>query len=963
VATLQVNASTQQAVGAFNALAASINSTNSAFARLNTTMQGGSRSAGSYANSITAINSAFGRLHSMLTTVSHGFTVVGAAVEFVFSSMLKQLDKLQGFNAIMSVTTKSADDAAQSYDFLRATADKLGLRFEDLSGNYAKLVASLPEGTRGLEIAQKAFIGVSEAARTLHASNSDTQLMFYAVSQMASKGVVSMEELRRQLGEKLPGTMKIAARAVNALPEELEAAIRKGIVSSEKFLNAFSDELIRTFADSSAKASASVSASINRLKNVWIDFVKEVLDSGGGQAIVGLFDALREKLSDPYLITRFSELVKDLATRFTEFIQKLTADDIRNGFDTLARGIDLVVKLVGKLIEGMTWVINNGGKAGAIVGGLAGASFGAVAGPWGAAVGGLVGAGVGASAGLSLMSSEDDNARRRASDAAAEQAKVADARYKEILKLNALVPMLGNFKGLKSFNGLENLLKAENLNTKTLADLNRILTGKEYKTDADKAKAVLDYSKYGQILGPGNTKLSDVLGGPGKNKVSAAQRAEDATLARANGLNANFAKELSNLNALQAKGKLSMEQYTDAVQDLVAKQPYMIEYTKDLAREQRQENIFREQALDLTIKQIDVKDDMRRHMDDELRLAGMRSDQLRVEQEVQRNINTYIEAGLPVKQQQIEQWREEIRLRTRIQELTAVGEQIFGQTVGKYEPQLVQQQAMDQMVQNPASGFTEENAKNYTARSDQNFQGSSDWITAQKESLDQYYQYIDALRMRDRISEEAANLAKARANSEYNKVRMQQTTDLFDTLSTLSSSGNKRLAAIGKAAAIANATMKAYEAINVALALPFPMNYLQAAAVGLQAFANIRAIQSAGFMAGGYTGDMPTNQVAGAVHGKEFVSNAGATRRNRAMLEAMNAGATFQVGGGGSTSVVVNNNATGTKASAVERDTPDGRQIEVTIEEVVVKNVRRGGRIADAVESQYGLNRAAGTVR
>lgn len=41
---------------------------------------------------------------------------------------------------------------------------------------------------------------------------------------------------------------------------------------------------------------------------------------------------------------------------------------------------------------------------------------------------------------------------------------------------------------------------------------------------------------------------------------------------------------------------------------------------------------------------------------------------------------------------------------------------------------------------------------------------------------------------------------------------------------------------------------------------------------------------------GGYTGDYGTSQVAGVVHGREFVMNAAATARNRSMLEAMNQG-------------------------------------------------------------------------
>jgi TP901 family phage tail tape measure protein len=45
-----------------------------------------------------------------------------------------------------------------------------------------------------------------------------------------------------------------------------------------------------------------------------------------------------------------------------------------------------------------------------------------------------------------------------------------------------------------------------------------------------------------------------------------------------------------------------------------------------------------------------------------------------------------------------------------------------------------------------------------------------------------------------------------------------------------------------------------------------------------------------GYASGGYTGEYGTAQVAGLVHGREFVVNAAATARNRALLEAVNSG-------------------------------------------------------------------------
>lgn len=53
-----------------------------------------------------------------------------------------------------------------------------------------------------------------------------------------------------------------------------------------------------------------------------------------------------------------------------------------------------------------------------------------------------------------------------------------------------------------------------------------------------------------------------------------------------------------------------------------------------------------------------------------------------------------------------------------------------------------------------------------------------------------------------------------------------------------------------------------------------------------------------GFETGGYTGNNGTSNVAGVVHGQEFVVNARATKKHRALLEAMNAGMPGFKGGG-----------------------------------------------------------------
>lgn len=77
-------------------------------------------------------------------------------------------------------------------------------------------------------------------------------------------------------------------------------------------------------------------------------------------------------------------------------------------------------------------------------------------------------------------------------------------------------------------------------------------------------------------------------------------------------------------------------------------------------------------------------------------------------------------------------------------------------------------------------------------------------------------------------------------------------------------------------------------------------------------FGMVMGFASKGFKSGGYTGSGGTSDVAGVVHGQEFVVNAAATKRNRPMLEAMNAGGgvasvnqNSQNAGGGSAQIVM----------------------------------------------------------
>lgn len=107
------------------------------------------------------------------------------------------------------------------------------------------------------------------------------------------------------------------------------------------------------------------------------------------------------------------------------------------------------------------------------------------------------------------------------------------------------------------------------------------------------------------------------------------------------------------------------------------------------------------------------------------------------------------------------------------------------------------------------------------------------------------YMELDRLRQEDLIKEGAYQQAKAALWVKYNEHKLNATSDFFGALASLTSKGHGVVGAISKAAAVADATIQGYLAVQKALAsAPPPFNYIAAAAVAVKTGANVAGILS-----------------------------------------------------------------------------------------------------------------------
>lgn len=164
------------------------------------------------------------------------------------------------------------DKQAQEMEFVRETANKLGLDLQSVAGSY-QMIAAAARGT-GMEgeNVRKLFTAVSEAASALQLSSGETQGALLALSQMISKGKVSAEELRQQLGERLPGAFQLAAKAMGMTTQEFDKQMAAGKIMADDFLPKFADAMHAAYGEASVKSAQSFQGALNRVSNSFFEF-------------------------------------------------------------------------------------------------------------------------------------------------------------------------------------------------------------------------------------------------------------------------------------------------------------------------------------------------------------------------------------------------------------------------------------------------------------------------------------------------------------------------------------------------------------------------------------------------------------------------------------------------------------------------------------------------------------------
>jgi len=205
----------------------------------------------------------FGTAYKALAFLTDFPSQVGSAV-----------GQLQSFRNTLNAVSPSAQEAAQSSQFILDVVDKYNVPLQSARDGFTKLYASMqPAGFGGNEI-RDLFLGISQAAATFGMSADKVDRVNYAFAQMASKGQVMSEELKGQLGDVLPGSMALFAeaagfkgpQAITKFSKALEDGVYKG-GAMKTLLTNVGIVMRKEFGPGAEGAAKTFQGSINRMQN------------------------------------------------------------------------------------------------------------------------------------------------------------------------------------------------------------------------------------------------------------------------------------------------------------------------------------------------------------------------------------------------------------------------------------------------------------------------------------------------------------------------------------------------------------------------------------------------------------------------------------------------------------------------------------------------------------------------
>lgn len=225
-------------------------------------------------------------------------------------------------------------EATKGFDFLTNIAQHAPFQLEALTDAFVKMK------TAGVDPMDGSLKALADSVAKFGGDSTILHHASIAIQQMAGKGVVSMEELRRQLGEAVPDAIQRMADGLGLSMAELVKKISTGTVEAKTALQQMFFQM-KLYNDGAAEDMMKTWTGMTARLETQMQLVKkQIFEAGFGDALKQQVDKISDALN--------SNAGKELAEQIGEGLAE-TVDKLAEFFDFLRRNWD-TIKTTGELL-------------------------------------------------------------------------------------------------------------------------------------------------------------------------------------------------------------------------------------------------------------------------------------------------------------------------------------------------------------------------------------------------------------------------------------------------------------------------------------------------------------------------------------------------------------------------------------------------------------------------------------
>jgi tape measure domain-containing protein len=741
------------------------------------------------------------------------------------------------FNTMLGSTAKSTKFLKDLKDF----ATKTPFEFKDLTQASKRMIALGFSAEQVIPI----LTNIGDAVAGMGGGAEMIDRVTLALGQMQAKGKVSAQEMNQLAESGIPAWELLSKRIGKSIPEAMKLA-EKGAISASIAIPAILEGMNQRFGGLMVKQNQTLLGQFSNLKDQ-LYFIITDLGTSLMPVATKFMDGFLKPLAAQIkgMVDWFSSLSKENQALIVKTVALTAAiGPLVWAFGSLATGISSMLTLSSRLL---TLISGGGGLIGAVT------SLGAAA---------LFAGAIFAGWKIAEWIDNLDLFGRHARVAENEIIKQAEAFRNEATDIGAVREAMAKYQAL-----LDKGTISQNTFNGILGDLTKQRGTETLQQYRDRMEALVNqYKAAHPELFKAQAAMNGAAAGASNLNLAIGRSAEE--IAR---LKKEFSESYAPLDSLVLKFKEWQEVGIPLNGIIKANYANIVEF----ARKQRENN------APLSEYEKHLEDIAKLHLQMSTGGGGLSDYTLRVVESTQAfiNVNSVLAENMRQMGLVIDQ--------TIKASQPSIGERIYDLNNPDIENQM---KAFNESFAAMTSDSTEAFVSAQTNAMETYRSLVSETVEYQLSQFQIYYEQLELLRQNDIISEEEYSRRRKQIAAEEQVVKLSRYQTFFGTLATMETSHIRAIAAVGKAAAIAQATINTYEGATKALAQGGIWGAIQMGAVLAAGFAQVAAIASQGFKAGGYTGEISQDAVAGVVHGREFVVNAEATRANLPLLKMLNEG-------------------------------------------------------------------------